>query len=143
MERLTQLQALLTDYVATVDDVMRTRKLGDGLFGAPGGPKDHPCHEQLDQAAQAMIAQFAAETLTAAEAAALSERLLTSEDLGHGVPCAQLMLMAVQRYCLPLIPMLTAADAKRLLDAYSRRYPPFNRFPAQTEVIKALKKQAR
>lgn len=141
MDRLNQLQTLLTDYVNTVDDVMRKRKPGEGILGMGGGPQDHPCHEQFDRQVQDMVQQWTAEPLSTNETVQLTACLLSSEDMGHGMQCAQLMLVAVQRHALSLIPMLSAAEAKRLLDGYTHRYPLFKRFPAQTEVIKALKKQ--
>lgn len=143
VEILTQLKKLLTEYVATVDELIRKRKPGEGILGMGNGPQDHPCHGQFDEQVQALIAQAVSSTLSAEKAMQIVSCLLDSEDMGHGVQCAQLMLIAMQRHCLPLIPKLSAADAKKLLDGYCSRYTVFKRFPAQKEIIKALKQQAR
>ena len=56
---------------------------------------------------------------------------------------ARWMLRAAERHALGLIPFLDAAAAEKMLEEYSARYRPWDRLPAQKQVINALKRAAR
>lgn len=137
--QLDALETLFQTYLAEVDELFRKRKLGDGILGSGGGPQTHPCHERFDNEVGQAIAQLTTDVLSAEDTAQIVSFLLHDEALGHGLECSRWMLLAVQRHALPLIPRLSPADAKALLDWYDAAYPRFHRFPAQKEIIKALK----
>ena len=52
------------------------------------------------------------------------------------------MLRAIERHSLPLIPFLDSGAATSLSREYAARYKPWDRLPAQKEVLRALKKRA-
>ena len=143
MAHTEALAAAFDAYLDEVDEVMRRKKPGDGIFGAANGPQHHPCHARFDQLVGELTAQLSASSLSAEAAADIVGFLLHDESLDRGVDCARWMLLAVQRHCLPLIPRLSPDDAHSLCTWYEERYPRSMRFPAQEDIIKALRKQCR
>lgn len=143
MNRTEQLEVLFTDYVAQVTELVRKRKLTEGILGMGGGPQDHPCHEAFDKQVEAQVQLLLGAELSPAEAAQVAGYLLNDEDVPCTAQCARLMLIAVQRHTMPLIPLLDPEDARQLLTRYTARYPRLKQFPAQKQVIEALKRQAR
>ena len=65
--------------------------------------------------------------------------LIARSDSASWPLAAQWMLRAIERHSLPLIPFLAPAAAARLQKDYAARYRPWDRLPAQKEVLKALR----
>ena len=143
MDVIAMLEPIFRQYLDEIDQVMRTKKFGDGLFGMPGGPKDDPCHDHFDKSVSDAVKQLVEDGVSGGEAAAAVEYLLHSQSLDQGVECAYWMLLAVHRHSLPLIPLMAEERAKPLLDWYTAVYPRAKRFPVQNDVIKALKRRAK
>ena len=136
-------QALLdafSDYRKDIDSYERRRKPTDGLFGLGRSLRDDPCHERFDErVAQAVQEMCAAQP--APDTAERAVRLLILRGDADGWPtAAQWMFRAVERHCVPLIPFLTPGAAAVLYREYAERYRPWDRLPAQKDVLKALKK---
>ena len=66
--------------------------------------------------------------------------LILRGDAADWPTAAQWMFRAVERHCVPLIPFLTPGAAAVLYREYAGRYRPWDRLPAQKDVLKALKK---
>ena len=59
MELIQDLDAVLQDYLAAVQELQKGRKLFDGLLGMGSRPGDAPCHDELDKKIAALCAQAA------------------------------------------------------------------------------------
>lgn len=143
MEELISLKRLFEAYLDEVDEVMRRRKPADGILGFGNAPQNDPCHERFDRAVEAEVQRLLDASPDAAAAEEAVGFLLRDEALSRRAECARWMLIAVQRHALALIPLLSAESAGALLRQYTARYPWTKRFPAQKQVIDALKRQAR
>ena len=58
-EELTdRFETMFRTYLEAVDNAERNRKLGEGMFGFPGGPANHPCHEQFVKQLEEFLEEF-------------------------------------------------------------------------------------
>ena len=142
-ELLTALEQAFEDYRTALKECEKKYKPTDGLLGFGHSIKDDPCHAQVDERVEKIVAEIrdAGPSHPEAERAALM--LLARDDAPTWPVSAQLMLRALERHCIPVIPFLSREAASALLDKYDARYKRWDRFPAQKEVYQALKKQAR
>ena len=147
MNYLNALEEILREFAEAVSRADESKKPFDGIFGIGGGPSSDPCHQAMDQAVERLALQAAGlspdgdgqvRPADARTAEALTEAILTADDRFDGPEYAHLSLIAAQRHCLSLIPLLTAEGKKRLLDWYRKKYPRYCRFPRQKDVIAAL-----
>ena len=139
MTYLEEFQEIMTEYDAAVDEVQKNRRGFDGFMGLGHHPGNAACHEIMDKKVAELCGRAAAEG-TSAEAAVLTEAVLKKENSWEGPEFARLMLKAIQRHALPVIPRLGPEDRKNLEEWYNRIYPRRQRLPAQEDVLKALKK---
>ena len=143
MAELGDVRALYEAYIAKVEQLVRDRKPGEGVFGLKGGPKDDPCHDRFAEDLGALLKAYAREEHTPAETRALLEYIYTV-PLEHREPrSAYWMLMAVHGLCGELVERLTREDAGALRRRYAADYPPWERLPVQKKTLDALKKQAK
>ncbi len=138
MEYAAELSALGVEYAQAVQELQKNRKRFDGIFGFGNPPGNAPCHDQMDQRAEALCRR-AAEEGTPAEAAGLTESLFRMEESCKGPEYARLSLVAAQRHTIPLIPRMTKEDRERLRAWYEKRYPRRMRLPVQERILKLLK----
>lgn len=137
MERVAGLQAILREYDQAVQELQKKRRMLDGLLGMGNHPGNDACHELLDRRIEALCRE-AAEAGAPEEATALAEAILRAEGNWQGPEYARLMLVAVQRHTLSLIPLLPPDEKKRLAAWYEKQYPRRKRLPVQGQVLKAL-----
>lgn len=140
---LIRLRALIAAYLDKVDELERNRKIGEGLFGMKGGPKDDPCHDRFAEDVRALLSDFAAEEPSSGETAALLRELYTAAADHRDAGCAYWMLLAVQGAGLPLIERLSAPDAAALHALLESLYSRRERFPVHDQTLKKLKKQGK
>lgn len=139
MEPLQEYKAIMDEYVEAVNELQKKRKFLDGLFGFGSHPGNAACHEILDQKVEALCRK-AGEALDASEQASLADAVLRSERAWQGPEYARLMMAAIQRHVIPLLPSLSPETKKELLTWYEKEYPRWKRLPVQDQVISALKK---
>ena len=132
-------QEIMTEYDAAVDNVQKNRKRFDGFFGLGHHPGNAPCHEIMDEKVKNLCAR-AAEEADPAEKAALTGAVLKTEKSWDGPEFARLMLCAIQRHTLELIPLLEDGVRRELAEWYGANYPRRERLPAQEKVYRALNK---
>lgn len=113
----------------------------DGLFGLGYRIQDDPCHDRLDQQVKQAVDAICAAGPAPADAER-AVRLLLRDDAQTWPEAARLMLRAIQRHSLPLIPLLPPAAAAALLREYAARYKRWDRLPVQQQVYLALKARA-
>ena len=138
MTYLEEFQEIMTEYDAAVDEVQKKRRGFDGFMGLGNHPGNAACHEIMDKKVAELCGRAAAEG-TSAEAAALTEAVLKKENSWDGPEFARLMLKAVQRHALPVIPRLAPEDRRSLGEWYDKTSPRRQRLPAMEAVYKALK----
>ena len=138
----TQLDAVLREYFEALGREEAGRGFGDGLLGFGKKLSDAPCHAAFDGQTEALLRQAGEAELSSREIYALISKLFQADGAYAWPPCAVVQLLAAQRHASRLIPSLEAGDAAALADWYEKRYPRFQRLPAQTELLKALKTRA-
>ena len=139
MDGANRLRENLREYDQAVQELQKNRKMLDGVLGLGKHPGDAACHEILDKQIETLCKETA-EDGTPEEAAALLEEIYHTERNWKGPEYARLMLTAVQRHTIPVIPKLTPESRKTLCAWYEKEYPRRKRLPVQDQVMKALQK---
>ena len=132
-----ELNEILKEYDLAVQEVQKKRKFMDGVFGFGNHPGNAACHEQLDQKMESLCRR-AAESGDEQEIYALTKAVFEAGDRWEGPEYARLMLVAVQRHAMDLIPMLSSESRKELAAAYDRKYPRRKRLPVQEPLYREL-----
>ena len=132
--------ALIDRFEQAVAEADRTRRPTDGLLGIGQKPGDAPCNAAFDQSVAALFAGLDAPDTPAADLAGAVEALFRADEGRRWPDYARWTLLAAQRYALPLIPRLPAADAGRLRAWYEQKWPRRMRLPLQKQVLSALRK---
>ena len=138
---LARLEALYRNYIETVRELERNRKIGDGLFGLRPGPEDDPCHDRFAAELDALLRDFAAASPGSEDCAAVLRYLFTAPEAWRELKSAYWMLIAVQGLGAGLIERLNAADAGELEALYAARWPRRERLPVQTQILKQLQRR--
>ena len=138
-ELFLELENAFADYRRAVDESMKRSRPTDGLLGFGRSLKDDACHDILDRQIDLSVGKLCRSGPDEATAERAVRMLLFREDLAQWPLAAQWMLIAIQRHSLPLIPFLSPGVAAALYKAYSAQYRPWERLPAQNEILKALK----
>ena len=141
-EYLAALEQAFVSYRAEIEAFERKSKPTDGLLGFGHSLKDDACHERFDERVADAVKALCQVPPTAEAAERAARMLLAREDIAAWPQAAQWMFRAAERHCVPLIPYLSPAAAKALHREYTDRYRPWDRLPAQKEVLKALKRTA-
>lgn len=141
-ELLGALEQAFTDYRRALEACQKKYRPTDGLLGFGHSIKDDPCHAQVDERVEKAVAGICRANPSPEEAERAAQMLLARDDAPTWPTSAQLMLRALERHCIPLVPFLSREAAGALLKKYDARYKRWDRFPAQKEVFKALKAKA-
>lgn len=140
-ESMAALDAAFEMYRRDLENYARTCKPLDGFLGFGRALKNEPCHDQFDARVKEAVDGVCAASPTPEDAARVVGLLLRWDPTGWPQE-AQWMLRAIERHTLPLIPFLAPETAAALEKEYAARYKRWERFPAQKEVLKALKNRA-
>ncbi len=138
MDFLQEYQRLMTEYDQAVQELQKKRKVFDGLLGVGNHPGNAACHELLDRQTEALCRE-ALEKGSPEELKTLAEAVFQSERKWQGPEYARLMLVAIQRHTLEMIPRMEKTDRENLAAWYRQAYPRMRRLPVQDQVLKALK----
>ena len=131
-------RSIQEEYARAVEETLHKKRGLGGLFGIGMRLSDEPCHKELDGKIEALCRR-AAEEGEPAELRELTERILHAQSEWDGAQVADLMLAAIQRHALPLIPRLRAEERAALGAWYEKQYPRRTRLPVQDQILKALK----
>jgi hypothetical protein len=131
-------QAFIT-YRQEIEACQKKSKPTDGLLGFGHSLKDDACHERFDERIAQTVSSLCQEGPDAETAEQAVILLIARNDSASWPLAAQWMLRAVERHSIPLISFLAPDAAARLQKEYAARYRPWDRLPAQKEVLKALK----
>ncbi len=137
MAALDALKVLYTDYGEKVRQVRAKASPLDGMFGFGNDPRNHSCHEDFYEAAEAIVNAFAQSGPTPAEAYQVVSFMLREASL-HREEESYWYLYAVQGHTRCLIPLLTREDCCKLRDFFDRTYPKRDRLPVQKDVYRLL-----
>lgn len=138
-ELLDALEQAYTRYRQDIETYERKSKPTDGLLGFGRSLKDDACHERFDERIAEAVSAICG-SKPAPEAAERAVRaLIAREDTDTWPIAAQWMLRAVERHSMPLLAYLSPEAANALSRQYASRYKPWDRLPAQKQVLKALK----
>lgn len=139
---LERIQDLYRAYDDEFRQLEENRKLGAGMFGLGGGPRDYPCHQQFSQKLEALLRE--AEQLPPEQTAKLLSCIyFAPRERKEGQDAVYWMLMAVHGMTEGLVSRLAPEDAAGLLARYEREYPRRTWLPAQKKLVSALKKRAK
>ena len=139
MSRREEFSGMMAEYDEAVTEVQKNRKMFDGVFGMGNHPGNAPCHDTLDRKIETLCRE-AADAPDAGQIRELLEAVYAAPLGWNGPEYARLMLVAIQRHTLPLIPLLRVEDRAELSAWYQKAWPRRKRLPVQEEVLKALKK---
>lgn len=140
---LEQIQKLYEEYFAEFQELERGRRLGAGVFGLGGGPRDYPCHGQFAKDLERLL-KGTEETLSPDQAEEVLRYILfapQSREQEHDA--VYWMLIAVHGMTVGLAGRLEPAAAAGLLERYEALYPRRERLPVQAKVVSALKKRGK
>ena len=136
---LSRLEALVHDYIETVQELERNRKLGDGFFGLRAGPAENPCHDRFVADVKQLLQDCRAASPDSGECAQLLRFLFTAAEPWRELRSAYWMLIAVQGFGMELIDCLDHSDAAALAKDYAAQYPRHERMPVQVQLLKKLR----
>jgi hypothetical protein len=142
-ELLAALAQAIEDYRTALKECETKYRPTDGLLGFGHSIKDDPCHGQVDERVEKIVAEIHDADPSPQDAEKAALMLLARDDVTSWPISAQFMLRALERHSIPLIPSLSPETANALLKKYNERYKRWERFPAQNEVFKALKARAK
>lgn len=139
MSIMVDIQTLYQDYFQQFDQQEQARTLGEGMFGLGMGPRDYPCHRQFSQALEQLLETIAKQQPETEQVQEILTYIYCAPlELAPRENAVYWMLLAVHGLTFPLIPYLTAADAKVLYNHYKISFPRRNRLPTQDKVLAAL-----
>ncbi len=138
MSVLTPVRALYEQYLAKTEQLERDRKLGEGLLGFGGGPKDDPCHERFAKDLEALLGQILAREPASGEVRELLEYIYRAPQVYPQPLTAYWTFQAVQGMTAPLAARLDPADAQAVRDEYVKTYKRWERLPAHKKALAAL-----
>lgn len=143
MTHLDEIRTLYQEYTETVQSLEQHRKLGKGIFGTKGGPKDDPCHARFSDDLERILKDLAQAKPDSDTLREVLTYIYTVPRDFSSVRTAYWMLLAVHGHTLPLIPLLSPEDARMLETQYAGCYSRWERLPVQTQVFKALGRAGR
>lgn len=138
---MENLQTLYDNYVSLVCKLMRERKLGEGIFGSKGGPKDHPCHDRFANDLRAYLDELRSRGPQSAAVKGTLEWIYRAPKRYSEPQLAYWMMVAVHSLTFDVIELLSAEDADDLLKVYSEEFKRWELMPVQKQLIKKLKEQ--
>ena len=139
MSRAEAFRAALAEYDAAVRAVQKNRKMFDGVLGMGTHPGNAPCHDVLDRRTGELCREAASDP-DPSELSPFLRELYAAAKRWEGPEYARLMLVALHRHTLPLIPLLAAEERAALSEWYQQAYPRRQRLPVQDQLLKELKK---
>lgn len=138
MEYLDTVRQLYEAYLAKTEQLERDRKPGDGLFGMGSGPADDPCHDRFAEELEAVLGAMARDTLSSGQVRSVLEYIYRMPLENKENSLAYWMLLAVHNLTVELAQRLDAPDAEALWRDYRKKYPRWDRLPAQKRVLSVL-----
>ena len=138
-EYFAALSRAFADYRQDIEDFEHKSKPTDGLFGFGRSLQNDACNDRFDKHVEQAVTDLVSAG-PSPEDAERAIRMILSQDTRAWPLAAQWMLRAVERHCIPLTPFLTPAAAATLQKEYAGRYRPWDRLPAQKQLLQALNK---
>ncbi len=135
-----RIESLYGSYLATVEQLERNRKLGEGIFGLKGGPADNPCHDRFAEDLRELLCDFAAEAPESAAVRSVLEYIYEAPKRTAVPKSAYWMLIAVQGLTRELIEKLSPSDADALAERFASLYSRHERLPVQIELLNQLRR---
>ena len=136
-----QVRELYEAYFAEFQELGQRRRLGAGVFGLGGGPRDYPCHGQFAKKLERLLKELEG-TLSPEQAEEVVEYILFAHQTRKR-DAVYWMLIAVHGMTEGPAGRLDPAAAARLLERYEAVYPRRERLPVQMKAVSVLKKQAK
>ena len=136
---LAALEEAFAAYRQEIEDYNRKSNPLDGLLGFGRSLKNDACHDRFDERVASRVTEICQAGPDAETAEQAVRLLICRTDIPSWPMAAQWMLRAAERHCIPLIPYLSRDAAAKLHREYAGRYRPWDRLPAQKEILKALK----
>ena len=143
MAVLEEIKQIYGDYVERIATLRRDSRATDGLLGMGGGPAADSCNDRFVEALRVRLDATAGEDLSDGELKELLEYIYHVPLEYREDRVIYWMLLAVHGMTGPLVRRLTSATAEDLLQEYQKWYRPFERLPAQKDILRALNGRAR
>lgn len=136
-----RVRELYEAYFAEFQELEQGRRLGAGVFGLGGGPRDYPCHGQFAKKLERLLEELEG-TLTPEQAEEVVEYILFAHQ-ARNRDAVYWMVTAVHGMTAGLIGKLEPAAAAGLASRYERAYPRREQLPAQKKALTALRKRGK
>ena len=120
-ELLAALAQAIEDYRTALKECETKYRPTDGLLGFGHSIKDDPCHGQVDERVEKIVAEIHDADPSPQDAEKAALMLLARDDVTSWPISAQFMLRALERHSIPLIPSLSPETANALLKKYNER----------------------
>ena len=141
MEMLQEVKELYRNYIEKAEELERNRKFSDGLFGLGSKPADDPCHAKFANDLETLLDGRADQELPPGEAESVLEYIYFIPAEHREPASIYWMLLAVHGLTDGMIGLLAPEEASELARRYAKRYPRWERLPAQKRILKALKER--
>ena len=131
------------EYLDSMAEAKKSRRPVDGLLGFSWSESDR-IQERFANELRSAVEDFAAGQPGSGEAAeALRFIYAQAHDFPDRDSGVYWMLLASHAFSLPLVELLNAQDARAMRELYEAEFPRRERFPAQKNVLTALKTRER
>jgi len=141
-EPLKAIEEAYLSYREELKELPRGGLTARGLFGfGRQQTQTDRCHDRFDERLKNAVDDLAQSGPDSETALRAVRTLILREDAGDWPTTAQWMLRAAERHALKLIPCLNGRDKSALYHEYGARYRPYDRLPAQQQVLDALGKE--
>ncbi len=146
-DSLTQLKGLYGEYLRDMERLAAEHYNLRGAFGrifggSAAGPGADSCNDRFYEGVSELTRSLADEGAPPEEIAEVIGCMIRSPGESLCGQSALLMLQAAQGLALPLVPMLTAADAKALLTEHEAMLEGQTPLPVQKQLTSALRKHS-
>ncbi len=139
---MENIQTIYADYRQASKEARQKSTILADFLGTSDSAKKAPCHLGFYQQMETWLAEFLAADPSPEAAKAVVGFVLTEPENYKGKDCYWYMYTVIG-LLLPLIPVLTPADAGTLYGLMGKLYRRQDRMPAIDKVYKALAKRAK
>ena len=143
MTELEEVRQVYREYEARIGALRQSGRITGGLLGMGGGPAADSCNDRFIDALRERLQAVAREGLPEEELVELLDYIYEVPARYRDDRVIYWMFLAVQGLTEPLVRQLSPACARGLLQSYQGRYRPFERLPAQKNILRVLKERAR
>lgn len=142
MQTMEQLKQIYSRYDTEIEGAYKKASPLAGIFGMGDDPRNHPCNMAFYENVEQWVNSFLEDGPTADEARDAAMWILEAASLNRQARTYWYFYVA-HNHVIPLIPLLTPEDCKKIAAWYDATYPKRERLPNHDALYKKLCKRAK